>query len=491
MRVKMIDFTINKEVLQKNIREARKHHIILPTIAQQKDPSLVPQELREQLKKVGMQEFSPLNLFRITWKNEPRDFGGTYGRPNIIELPHELTGVPARIFCLLGKWFPTGCHKVGAAYGCMVPKLVTGQFDVRDQKSVWPSTGNFCRGGAFNAKILSCESIAVMPENMSRERFEWLSGIVSETLRLKGGDSNVKAVFDCVNELKRTRPDAVIFNQFEEMGNHLWHYHVTGTAAEEAFEMLRRDGDRFAGVCFATGSAGTIGCADYLKELHPRMKVAAVESLQCPTMWNNGFGEHRIEGIGDRHVPWIHNIRNTDDIICIDDADPMRLLRLFNEPEGHRYLVKEAGVPEDFVAKLGLFGISGIANVLACIKMAKYYELTERDILGTVLTDTSVLYRSRVEELAAAGGPYSVTRAAMDHAAGMLGIRTDYVRELTYPERKQIHNLKYYTWVEQQGHTAEELNRLWYDPEGTWESVHRDIGRLDELIQEFNAAAAE
>lgn len=484
----MIDFTINKDVLARNIHEARKNHIILPTISQLKNPETIPQEIKEQLKNVGMQEFSPLNLFRITWKNEPKVSGGNYGKPNIIELPAELTGVKARIFCLVGKWFPTGCHKVGAAYGCMVPKLVTGQFDTVNQKSVWPSTGNFCRGGAFNARILACESIAVMPDNMSKERFEWLSGIVSETLKISGGDSNVKAVFDCVNELKRNRKDAVIFNQFDEMGNHLWHYHVTGTAAEEAYQNIRRPGDRFAGVCFATGSAGTIGCADYLKELHPRIKVAAVESLQCPTMWANGFGEHRIEGIGDRHVPWIHNIRNTDDIICIDDADPMRLLRLFNEPLGREYLKSEAKVDPEFVDNLEIFGISGIANVLACIKMAKYYELTENDIIGTVLTDTSVLYQSRIRELAAASGEYSYCKAAVDHASAMLGLRTDYVRELTYPDRKQIHNLKYYTWVEQQGHSAAELNALWYEPEKTWDSVHKDIDELDELITDFNKA---
>lgn len=484
----MINFSINRDALERNIRKAREKHIILPTIGQLKNPEKVPVEIRERLRGVGMQDFSPLNLFRITWKNEPKESGGTYGPPNIIELPPELTGVKARIFCLVGKWFPTGCHKVGAAYGCMVPKLVTGQFDATCQKSVWPSTGNFCRGGAFNAKILSCDSIAVMPENMSRERFEWLSGIVGEIVRIQGGESNVKAVFDCANELKRTRRDAVVFNQFDEMGNHLWHYHVTGTAAEEAFQNLKHPGDRFAGVCFATGSAGTIGCADYLKECHPQIKVAAVESLQCPTMFNNGFGEHRIEGIGDRHVPWIHNIRNTDDVICIDDADPMRILRLFNEPEGRRYLREEAKVDPAFVENLGIFGISGIANMLACIKMAKYYELTERDVVGTVLTDTSILYRSRLEELAAAGGPYSLCRAAADHASCMLGQRTDFVRELTYPERKQIHNLKYYTWVEQQGHAASELNALWYDPEHTWNEVHRDIDELDSLIEAFNEA---
>ena len=254
--------------------------------------------------------------------------------------------------------------------------------------------------------------------------------------------------------------------------------------------MLRTAGDRFAGVCFATGSAGTIGCADYLKEKYPCIKVSAVESLQCPTMLNNGFGEHRIEGIGDRHVPWIHNIRNTDNVICIDDNDPMRILRLFNEKAGRQYLKEEAKVDPEFVDNLDIFGISGIANVLACIKMAKYYELTEKDILGTVLTDTSALYQSRIRELAAAQGEYSVSKAAVDHAYAMLGARTDYVNELTYPERKQIHNLKYYTWVEQQGHAASELNALWYQPENTWDSVHRDITQLDELIENFNRAVA-
>lgn len=487
----MLDFSINKEALQRNIRKARENHIILPTIAQLKNPNLIPETILERLTHVGMQEFNPLNLFRITWKNEPKDFGGTYGAPNILELPSELTGVKARIFCLVGKWFPTGCHKVGAAYGCMVPKLVTGQFDAERQKSVWPSTGNFCRGGAFNAKILACDSIAVMPENMSRERFEWLSGIVSETIRIASGDSNVKAIFDCVNEFKRSRKDAVIFNQFDEMGNHLWHYHVTGTAAEEAYQNLAKPGDRFAGVCFATGSAGTIGCADYLKELHPLMKVSAVESVQCPTMMNNGFGEHRIEGIGDRHVPWIHNIRMTDNVICIDDEDSMRVLRLFNEPEGIRYLTEVAHLEPEFAAKLSYFGISGIANVLACIKMAKYYELTEHDILGTVLTDTSVLYKSRISELAEKFGPYTMFKAAADHASSILAQKTDFVRELTYPARKQIHNLKYYTWVEQQGHSAAELDALWYEPEQTWQAVHNDITELDALIDAFNAEVAK
>jgi cysteine synthase len=484
----MIDFTINKAVLESNIREARRNHIILPTISQLKNPETIPQEIRDRLASVGMQEFSPLNLFRITWKNEPKDFGGGYGAPNILELPPSLTGVRARIFCLVGKWFPTGCHKVGAAYGCMVPKLVTGQFDVVRQKSVWPSTGNFCRGGAFNAKILSCESIAVMPDNMSRERFEWLSGIVGETIRISGGDSNVKAVFDCVNELKRNRPDAVIFNQFEEMGNPLWHYNVTGRALGDLFEAVRKPGQRLAGACFTSGSAGTMSAGDLLKERYPRMKLAVGEALQCPTILNNGFGGHRIEGIGDKHIPWIHNVKNTDMAIAIDDEDSQRLLRLFNCQAGREYMKSELGLDDELIEKMSWLGISGIANVLCCIKMAKYYEFTADDVVCTVLTDSAVMYQSRINELNEMHGEYDAKAAAIDHNLHMLGLKTDNLLELTYAERKRVHNLKYYTWVEQQGRTVEDLNAQWYDTRGTWDAVHEQAAELDELIDEFNEA---
>lgn len=485
----MIDLTINKENLERNIKKARENKIVIPTYEQMKHPETIPDKIKDRLVNVGLWDVDPMNLFRITWKNEQKEKGGLFGKPNFIELPKELTGVNARIICLIGKWFPTGCHKVGASFGCLAPRLVTGQFDATRHKAVWPSTGNYCRGGAFNSKLLACDSIAILPAGMSKERFDWLSKIAGEVIATPGCESNVKEIFDKTWELKTTRDDVMIFNQFEEMGNHLWHYQVTGSAIAEAFESVKKDGDRLAGACFTSGSAGTIGCGDYLKEVYPEMKLAVGEALQCPTILNNGFGGHRIEGIGDKHIPWIHNVKNTDMVIDIDDEDSQRLIRLFNDPIGKEYLINEAHVSPDVVEKLSYLGISGTANVLCAIKMAKYYEMTEHDVIATVLTDSVDMYGSRIKELEEENGPYTMTSAAVDHNLHMLGIRTDNMEELTYIGRKRVHNLKYYTWVEQQGRTVEELNDLWYNPEKTWKGVHSQAKDLDELINEFNEAS--
>ena len=481
----MIDLTIRPESLERNLRNAREHNILIPTFRQMKHPDSVPDKVKEGLKSVGLWDVNPLNLFRITWKNEARESGGLFQTvPNYVELPPSLTGVPCRIVAMAGKWFPTGCHKVGASFGCLAPRLVTGQFDVTRHRAVWPSTGNYCRGGAFNSKLLGARGVAILPAGMSRERFDWLESIGAEVIATPGCESNVKEIFDKTNELRQD-PGCMIFNQFEEMGNHLWHYQVTGEALSALFQGVKRPGDRLSGACFTSGSAGTIGCGDYLKEVYPGMKLAVGEALQCPTILNNGFGDHRIEGIGDKHIPWIHNVKNTDLVIDIDDEDSQRLLRLFNEPAGLDYL-REAGVPEETLAQLSLLGISGIANLLCCVKLAKYFELTEHDVVATVLTDSAAMYGSRIQELAGQYGPYGEKEAAVDHALHLLGLRTDSMAELNYYDRKRIHNLKYYTWVEQQGRTAAELNDLWY---GTvWDDVHRQAARLDQLINAFNEA---
>ena len=481
----MIDLTKNEARLEKAVARARENNIVIPTFAQMKDPSLVPEKIRERMTRVGLWDFDPVNLFRITWKNEQKESGGLYGGVNFIELPQSLTGVKARIIALTGKWFPTGCHKVGASFGCLVPRLITGQFDPTYHKAVWPSTGNYCRGGAFNSRLLACQSVAILPAGMSRERFEWLSQVAGEVIATPGCESNVKEIFDKTWELRRTRDDVVIFNQFEELGNHLWHYHVTGSAIAEAFESIRGEKGRLAGVCLTSGSAGTLGSADYLKERYPGCKLAVGEALQCPTLLENGFGDHRIEGIGDKHVPWIHNVKNTDMVIDIDDDDSQNLLRLFNEPQGREFLVNEAGVAPELVEKLGLLGISGIANVLCCIKMARYYELTENDVVATVLTDSAEMYGSRIDELREQNGAYNALAACRDFYQHLASIRTDHMLELNYQGKKRIHNLKYYTWVEQQGRSVQELNDQWYD-DSYWTSVHAQAQEIDRLIDEFN-----
>ncbi|MBQ6385398.1 MAG: pyridoxal-phosphate dependent enzyme [Lachnospiraceae bacterium] len=480
----MINLTINSTGRAHNIERAREKNIIIPTIAEMKDPGKIPEKIVEKLRGVGLWDVNPLNLYRVTWKNEPVDFGGTFGGPNYIVLPFALTGVKAKIIMMAGKYFPTGCHKVGASFGCLVPPLVTGQFDSSRHKAVWPSTGNYCRGGAFNSKLLGCYSVAILPEGMSRERFDWLKTIASEIIATPGSESNVKEIFDKTHELRQD-PDCLILNQFEEMGNYMWHYHVTGNAILEAFEEMKAEGDRLFGAVFTSGSAGTMAAGDRIKDILPGAKLGVGEALQCPTLLDNGFGAHRIEGIGDKHVPWIHNVKNTDLVVDIDDEDSQKVLRLFNEPEGRAYLA-DCGVPEETIAQLALFGISGIANMLCAIKMAKYYELTENDVVASVMTDSAGMYQSRVKELQEEDGAYSREMAAVDFHTHILGEKTDNMLELTYRDRKRIHNLKYYTWVEQQGKTSEELNALWYDPAHTWDSVKADADRIDEMIREFN-----
>jgi len=481
----MIPLTVNREARARNVRRCRERRIVLPTIALMKEPRGAPAPVKEALRSVGLWDVNPLNLFRITWRNEPVASGGLFGDENALELPPVLTGVPCRIVALVGKWFPTGAHKVGATYGCLAPALVTGAFDSPRQKAAWPSTGNFCRGGAFTSALLGCQSIAILPEGMSRERFEWLRTIAGEVITTPGSESNVKEIFDACHELSRTRgDDIVIFNQFEAEGNYLWHHEVTGAALLRIAEKVTAGRGQVRGFVSSTGSAGTIAAGDRLKAFLPGVKVAAAEAAQCPTLLANGFGAHRIEGIGDKHVPWIHNVKNTDAVIAVDDRDCMSLLRLFNEKEGCR-LLADRGVPAALIEKLPLLGISGIANLLGSIKLARYYEMAEEDTILTVLTDSMDLYGSRLAELTASAGPFDRDAAVGAWAGALAGQRADNVLELTYPERRRVHNLKYYTWVEQQGKRVEDLNAQWYD-DGWWKGIQEQAPAIDSLIDEFN-----
>ena len=479
-----IDLTVIKDRQERAVKRAKEQNIIIPTFAEQRNPELVPAKIKQELKGIGLWDVHPRNLFRITWKNEPVLSGGGFGGVNYIELPSSLTGTEARIFAIVGKWFPTGAHKVGAAFGCLVPRLVTGQFDPTTEKAVWPSTGNYCRGGAYDSALLACKSIAILPEGMSKERFEWLSKIAGEVIATPGSESNVKEIFDKCWELRRSGQELMIFNQFEEFGNYLWHYNLTGHAMEEVLQKELGPNDTFRGIALTTGSAGTIGCGDYLKQKFPTMKIAASEALQCPTLLQNGFGAHRIEGIGDKHVPWIHNVKNTGLVTAIDDNDVVNVVRLFNEPEGKAYLVKK-GVPQALVSKLNLMGFSGIANMLSAVKMAKYYNMGKEDALMVVLTDSMELYNTRIDEYRQDFGPFTAADAAEAYAGSLMGETTDNMLELTEFDRKRVHNLKYYTWVEQQGKTYEEILAQWDDPD-YWTGFQGQLDEMDELIKEFN-----
>jgi cysteine synthase len=485
----MIDLKINEAQRKQNIRRCREKGIILPTYAQMRDPSKIPGAVKAELANIGLWDVHARNLFRINWHNEPVEKGGGFGGVNFLELPRAITGTKARIVGIVGKWFPTGAHKVGPAISCLLPELVTGRFDPATKKAVWPSTGNYCRGGAYISRLLSCPSVAILPEGMSKERFDWLRTMAEEVIATPGSESNVKEIFDKCIELERTRPDAVIFNQFDQFPNSLWHYNVTGPAMEEVFRKIAKPGDSVAGAVLASGSAGTMAAGSYLRDTFHGAKVGVAEALQCPTILENGFGDHRIEGIGDKHIPWIHNLRETDAAIGVDDELPIRFIRLFNEAAGRKTLA-EMGVEKDVLDKLEWMGISSIGNLIGSIKFAKYFELGENDVVFTVFTDSMAMYRSRLAELNAQRGAYDQRQADRDYDR-LSGISIDHVLELSHVDKRRVHQLKYFSWVEQLGKSVQELRAQWYDYRNYWGCLRTQAADLDKMIDEFNAEASQ
>jgi len=475
----------NEEVLKNSIQRAKEKNIIIPTYEEMREPDKIPQKIKDELTNVGLWDTHPRNLFRITWKNEPKKFGGLFNGVNFIEFPKELTGVKSRIIMLIGKWFPTGSHKVGATFGPLVSKLITGEFDPTKHKALWPSTGNYCRGGVYDSNLLGCKSIAVLPEGINKERFDWLKSMGAEIYPTPGSESNVKEVFDKSEELKRQNPDEVfVLNQFEDFGNPTWHYAVTGPAMEEIFNKVKRKDDKLSGLFLTQGSAGTLGSGNYLKEKFPNLKVGAGEALQCPTLLLNGYGAHRIEGIGDKHVPWIMDVKNLDIVVDIDDEDCVRLLRLFNEENGKKFL-HSLKITEDFINNLDLLGISSIANLIGSIKISKYFNFKENDIVITVATDSMELYKSRVVELQEERGTYSLIQAGRDYEKSLIFQNTEWMLELSYYDKRRIHNLKYFTWVEQRGKRVDELEEQWNN-ENYFKEKFNSYKIWDDLIREFN-----
>ena len=477
------------EHIVERLREAR---VTLPTFAQLADPALIPGAIREELHGIGPDEPHPLNLFRVHWYNGP-DRSGLVDVPEHVVLPSELTGVEAKIVVALGDRFPLiGAHKVLAAYGCLAPRLATGRFDPVRQRAVWPSTGNYCRGGVAISRLLGCRGVAVLPEGMSRERFDWLERWVTEpedVIRTPGTESNVKEIYDACRELAGDSEN-VILNQFAEFGNYVAHYHATGRALERVIEALQADSPalRLRAFVSATGSAGTIAAGDYLKDRLGALIVAA-EALECPTLLRNGFGEHNIQGIGDKHVPLIHNVLNTDVVLAVSDRATDRLGVVFGTDVGRRYLAERRRVTAGTVEALSSLGLSGICNVLGAIKVAKHLGLGPDDAVVTIATDGAAMYgseRERALEKHFAGG-FDELAAAEAFAEHVLGTTTDNLRELTREERERIFNLGYFTWVEQQGVSLQDFE-LRRDP-AFWAGIRALAQEWDGMIEELNARA--
>jgi cysteine synthase len=406
-------------------------------------------------------------------------------------LPPELTGVKAPIVVLLGCRFPMiGAHKVLAAYACLVPRLVTGQFDPASDRAVWPSTGNYCRGGVAISRILGCRGTAVLPAGMSRERFDWLQNWVadpSDIVRTPGTESNVKEIYDKCAELRRD-PQNIILNQFSEFANYLIHYHCTGKAFERVFAHLHAGDEnrRLAAFVSATGSAGTIAAGDYLKQRH-HSKTVAVEAVECPTMLENGYGEHNIQGIGDKHIPLIHNVTNTDVVVGVSDHATDALNQLFGSNAGRGYLTGRRKLDPAVINAFDDIGISGLCNIVAAIKTAKHLDYGPDDVVMTVATDSADLYKSERQSYLARRYPdgFDEVSAGEIFARHLDGVVDDHVLELTHRERKRIFNLGYYTWVEQQGVSVADFDKR--RDQRFWRGLTDSIPAWDNLIAEFNA----
>jgi cysteine synthase len=467
----------------------KRENIVLPTFAQLADPLSIPVDVLANVAATDPSVGDPANLFRVHWHNTsasrtPAEL------PDHVVLPSSFTGVEAPIVVLFGDRFPMiGAHKVLAAYACLAARVVTGQFDPTEHLAVWPSTGNYARGGVAISRIMGCRGVAVLPENMSRERFEWLERWVvdpADIVRTPGSESNVKEIYDACRELGAS-PTNVVLNQFCEFANYLVHRTVTGAALAKVFDHVAagRPGLSASAFVSATGSAGTIGAGDLLKDRYGT-KLVAVEALECPTMLRNGYGEHNIQGIGDKHIPLIHNVMNTDVVVGISDRATDELGLAFSTDDG-RALVARRDVDDDVVDALPHFGLSSICNVLAAIKVARTLDLGPDDAILTVATDGAQLYGSERDALVAGryGGTFGEAEALAAISRHLDGADTADVEELDHTGRERIFNLGYFTWVEQQGvelSTFDARRR-----QSFWDDLLGYVGVWDELIGELNA----
>ena len=476
----------------RNAAHLRALGVELPRIADLADPPANLAAKAEEIAGVDPDRADARNLFRVHWHNGA-DRRSLVEVPEHVVLPEALTGVQARIIVALGNRFPMiGAHKVLAAYGCLIPRLLSGAFDVTRHRAVWPSTGNYCRGGVAIARLLGCRSVAVLPEGMSRERFDWLEDWVADPAdihRTPGTESNVKEIYDACHVLAADARN-LILNQFSEYGNYVVHRAVTGPSLERIFAAHDEGGRKSAHafVC-ASGSAGTLAAGDHLKR-SLGTRTCVVEALECPTLLYNGYGEHNIQGIGDKHVPLIHNVMGTDFVIGVSDRGSDALNLVFNTVAGRAYLSRHRHVDQQSLASLGDLGLSSIANILGAIKYAKYMALGADDIVLTVATDGAAMYQSEIEsaEKKLVAGRLSEIEAAEAFGQHLLGAGIDHVSELTRFDRERIFNLGYYTWVEQQGTSLAHFDRR-RDP-GFWDGLMDLAAVWDEMIEDLDTAIA-
>ena len=347
-----------------------------PTYDEMLNPQNIDRDVRERaLEALATDELNPVNLFNITWKDENSNV-------RKVVLPKELTGVDPNIVVLLGNGFPSGSHKVGPAYTTLIEGCADGDILPGVHTILGPSTGNFGIGVSYICKLMGFKAVIIMPDNMSKERYERIKKYGATLDLTPGTESDVILTLKRTYELKKD-PLSRSLAQFELFPNYRFHRHVTGHSAIEAVADIGNG--RVAAFCSAPGSAGTLAAGDAIKSIFPECRIAALEPDECSTLSNGGRGQHRIEGIGDKMCTLIHNVLNTDYIIRIHDDDCVKGLKVIQDsPET---LVKMGVASETALSLRNVLGISGICNILGAIKMAKHLRLGPNDNIVTIATD--------------------------------------------------------------------------------------------------------
>jgi len=455
-----------------------------PTFEEMLHPHLIDPDIRA--KAHAARTSAPLdsiNLFNITW----RDINN---KIQYAVLPPQLTGVETPIAVLTSTHFPTRSHKVGATYSVLLEKELLGEVAPWAHTMVWPSTGNYGIGGAYVAGRMGCKSIVILPEGMSRERFEMIESYGAQVIKTPGSESNVKEIYDKTHELSAADPNVRILNQFEVMGNYRFHYYVTGNTIVDLAKELAGQGigsGKVSAYVSSMGSAGTIAAGDRLKQEWHDHRIVGLEPIQCPTLALNGYGSHDIQGIGDKHVTWIHHVGNMDAIACIDDVDCKLGLQVFADEGGLNALVSRFGIPRETVDYLKTrLGISSLCNIYGAIKAVKHYGFGKGDLVVTIATDGLDRYGSVMDDMRRDYGVVDEVEAVARVRSLFHGLKADWIFDGTPDNRARWHNLKYYTWVEQQGKTVEELDAQ-KDP-AWWEAEQHKVQDINARLKQYRTS---
>lgn len=438
---------------------------------------LHPEKMDPALRKKTIEErdsLIPEALFNITWKDSDNI-------PYFMIIPPQITGVDANIIVLLGKNFPTGSHKVGSTYSVTMEKQLEGTIHPSRDTLVYPSTGNFGIGGAWVAGRMGYDPLVILPSSVSRERFDRITSYGGRYIKASGLAGMFKEA-----EKVGSQPGMTVMNQFISMANYRFHYTVTGNTIVELMEYLQSQGvgnGRCEAFISAVGSGGTIAAGDRVKQAFSESRIVALEPFQCPTLYSNGSGDHDIQGIGDGIVTWIHNVHNMDAVICMDDKDCKKGLRLLTDPVGRRYMTLEENISMEEVEKMAQnFGISGVCNLLGAIRTAKHYRLPKGTNIVTICTDSIDRYHSVMEEMEKREGRMTTNKAAKIFEKIFQKQGTDHIQEGTSFNRQRWFEMKRSYWVKECGMDDAELDSQ-KDPEW-WEKEQAKCAEVDKTILE-------